>query len=243
MSDKESQNLEEAAQGIRMNTEFKAHLEMQLKNTHTAQMRKRSVGKKWLYLAACLCVGVIALSPLPVIAHQFIEIFFVRLSADRMVTDNIATETPEGTQATSVWFTVSSMAEAESALEMKLKEPTMPTRYTLESVSYRPAPLQVTLVYSRPGRSLIFSQGHKGWMSQTSVGVSATITSIQIRGVEGEYVEGLWTEDGEHLQWRNGTSFRRLRWQENEMQYEIFAVGGSDDTGDLDIVRLAESIR
>jgi hypothetical protein len=239
MNDQDFQHLDEVVQGITMNPDFKAHLEEQLREAYTAQHRQTRVNRRWLSLVAVLAVClIVSLSPLPVIAQQFFEIFFTRLPDD-----SIITTTPETPVTSTVWFTASSIAEAEAALGIALKTLTVPASYALERVSYRPAPLQITAVYSRPGRTLIFSQGETGWVTQTSVGASATITSIEVRGVEGEYVEGFWIEDGAKIHWHNGSAFRRIRWQESEMQYEIFAVGGSEDTDDLDVIALAENMR
>lgn len=239
MNDQDFQHLDEAVQGITMTPDFKAHLEGQLREAYAAQHRQPRVNRRWLSLVAALAVClIVGLSSLPVIAQQFLEMFFTRLSDDRIITT-----TPETLVTSAVWFTASSIAEAEAALNMNLKTLVVPPTYAIKSVSYTFAPLQVTVVYDRPGRVLIFTQGQVGWATEISVGASATITSIEIWGVEGEYVEGFWIEDGAKIQWHNGSAFRRIRWQESEMQYEIFAAGGSEDTDDLDVIALAENMR
>lgn len=239
MNEKDFKDLEDIAQGVKMNPNFKATLEAGLREDHALHTRKRRPNKRWFYPAAILALTIVfTLVPLSVLAQQIIATFFVRLSTDNTI--NTINETPA---TSSVWFEVGNIAEAETALGVNLSELTLPSSYTLEVVSYTSSPMQVTASYSGLGRNLVFTQGQIGWTTGSSVGSSATISQVDVLGTTGEYVEGFWINEGQTNQWRNNSPFRRLRWQSDEMQYEIFATGGSEDTDNLDLVLLAENLR
>ena len=76
------------------------------------------------------------------------------------------------------------------------------------------------------------------------VGSSARVQSVSINGVEGEYVEGVWTlEDGEAV-WKSYSYYlvmKNLIWQTDEMIFELGYMG--NHLTKMDLIGIAESVR
>jgi len=76
-----------------------------------------------------------------------------------------------------------------------------------------------------------------------SVGASAAVETVQIGGVNGEYVEGVWklTEDGPV--WVSDPYLKKLRWQANGMAFELLYMGPPDSMTKADLIAVAESLK
>lgn len=73
------------------------------------------------------------------------------------------------------------------------------------------------------------------------VGTSASVQDVQIQGVPGEYAEGVWvlTGNGRAI-WQDDPHLKTIRWQKDEMAFEIVYMGTDMDKDQL--VALAESM-
>ena len=111
------------------------------------------------------------------------------------------------------------------------------------------------LNYTSPGPMLRISQRRVSSEYQ-SVGVSATVETVTIGEVTGEYVSGAWTVPKTETitptstiqaNWNPDANFQLLRWQENDILYEIISGGGSpDEVGYLtknQLINLAENLQ
>jgi hypothetical protein len=85
------------------------------------------------------------------------------------------------------------------------------------------------------------------------VGASATIETVQIGDITGEYVEGVWStgeyvdgvwlpdSDNEGIHWVALPDLKLLRWQANGMSFELMFLGSSITKSDMIVI--AESMR
>jgi hypothetical protein len=239
MSHDDFKYLEQIAKEIKATPDFKETLEKQLREAHTSNSNPKWRNRRLAYAVAGIgFIFLVFLSPLSTVAQQVLETFFRQLS-----TDTTPLSLTEISPSSLVWIEVSNIETVESELNITLKKLNPPSAYILQSVTYTSSPLQVIAEYSTAGRNLIFTQSEIGWTTDDSVGSSAIINQVDVLGTTGEYVEGFWVDEEDRNQWSNNTPFRRLRWQMDEMQYEIFAMGGSADTDNLDLVTLAETLR
>jgi hypothetical protein len=73
------------------------------------------------------------------------------------------------------------------------------------------------------------------------VGPSASVQSIDIGNVKGEYAEGVWelTESG--AIWRDNPYLKTIRWQKNEIAFELIYMGMKHEK--VDLIRVAESLK
>lgn len=72
------------------------------------------------------------------------------------------------------------------------------------------------------------------------VGASASVQSVQIGDVTGEYAEGVWELTDNGPVWRDDPYLKTLRWQKDGMAFEIVAMG--TELGKDDLVALAASM-
>jgi hypothetical protein len=130
---------------------------------------------------------------------------------------------------------------------------------TLTGAQYDPKSQAVSMRYIGGGALLLFTQRPHGIVEEyTSVGASAPIFTVKVRGVDGEYVEGGWrvlTDNEEPsftaiprkevkvgVLWDPELPQRILRWKEEDLLFEILLTG-SHDLEKSDILKIAESIK
>ena len=92
----------------------------------------------------------------------------------------------------------------------------------------------VTLRYLLDGRPLYFTQRRLGQVEEfASIGASAPVESVTLRGVDGEYAPGGWRVSAEELRepqptlelvWDAALPQHTLRWEQNQYVYEILVV-------------------
>lgn len=153
------------------------------------------------------------------------------------------------------------VAEAAQIAGVDLKEPqSLPPEYTLVGAHVNEARGAVTLNYHTESGMVL-------WITQRSVGVEyqrisvqALVERVNVGGFEGEYVEGGWTtrQPAESsptpaltvtLQavWDPQANIHFLRWQENDILYELFFSGADPDLpgylGKDEMIAIAESLR
>lgn len=76
----------------------------------------------------------------------------------------------------------------------------------------------------------------------TLVGADAFIQEVSISGIYGEYVEGVWKYTDEGVVWESDPFIKRIRWQADEMAFELMFMGPPDMLLVEDMVKIAESI-
>lgn len=150
--------------------------------------------------------------------------------------------------------------EAEDIAGMRLKRiPLSVHDLTFNGARYDPDLKAVTMRYELDNAIILFTQRpFKNIKEYTSVGASAPVESLYVRGVEGEFVEGGWKILPENLEkptdmtpdsdsnlaviWDPDLPQRILRWQEDNTQFEIL-VTGTHNLGKSDIIKIADSIQ
>jgi hypothetical protein len=73
------------------------------------------------------------------------------------------------------------------------------------------------------------------------VGASASVQSVQIQGVHGEYAEGVWVLTDKGAFWRDDPLLKTIRWQKDGMAFELIYMGS--EMGKENLVAIAESMK
>lgn len=142
--------------------------------------------------------------------------------------------------------------EAESLAGFPIAQPTwLPDNFEFEKAVYDLERNIVTLMYYYGGNInnalglKLEPRSDQGTCYLCSiVGTSARVQSVSINGVEGEYVEGVWTLDDGAAVWKSYsyyTVMKRLIWQTDEMTFELSYMGNT--LVKKDIIAVAESVR
>ena len=137
----------------------------------------------------------------------------------------------------------------------------LPEGISFTGAQYNPNLHAVTLRYAGARRTLLFTQHPVGDITEyATVGASAPVEIVIVRGVPGEFVTGGWmaTDANDRIQataapgtqvslgvyWDPTLPQRILRWQEGNILYEILSTKTAQGiTIDKDIlIKLAESI-
>jgi len=137
----------------------------------------------------------------------------------------------------------------------------LPEGITLTGAQYNPNLHAVTLRYAGTRRTLLFTQHPVGDITEyATVGASAPVEMVIVRGVPGEFVTGGWiaTDANDRIQataapgtqvslgvyWDPTLPQRILRWQEGNILYEILSTKTAQGiTIDKDeLIAMAESI-
>jgi len=76
------------------------------------------------------------------------------------------------------------------------------------------------------------------------VGAGASVETVQVGGMTGEYVIGVWEADNAgNWIWRHDPYLQRLRWQKGDMAFEILYMGPPEQVVKADLIAIAESMR
>jgi hypothetical protein len=153
-----------------------------------------------------------------------------------------------------------SISEAQDLAGFPLKKiPLTIYGLTLTGAQYDPSSQAVSMRYVSGDALLFLTQRPHGVVEEyTSVGASAPIFTVRVRGVDGEYVEGGWRVLSNNEEssitaipnrevilgvvWDPELPQRILRWKEEHHLYEILLTG-SHDLEISDILEIAESIK
>ncbi len=76
-----------------------------------------------------------------------------------------------------------------------------------------------------------------------SVGENASVETVQIGNVNGEYVQGVWNLTDNGPVWENNPFLQRLRWQIDGVAYELLFMGNPDFLTKEDLVKIANSLK
>lgn len=221
--------------------EFLDELEAKLRARHRALQPRRVV--RWRAAAAVLILLFAASLLIPSVrsfAQGTVEDLFERAESDTLPAGELSISND----------TRNFDPEDDARTTVQMRVPArIPTGFELDSVTVSPDGTAVTQQYKRPGRFLIISQTTQEVpVNYDLIGASAEIVPVTINGIEGAYVEGVWgaRNPGDDFRWMPDASFRRLRWVDGDVSYEIFSMGGSPGhAGYLsmeDMIELAESL-
>jgi hypothetical protein len=75
------------------------------------------------------------------------------------------------------------------------------------------------------------------------VGASAEVETVQIGSVTGEYVVGVWKLTDNGPVWESDPYLQTMRWQANDMAFELVYMGTPDSITKADLIAIAESIK
>jgi hypothetical protein len=185
--------------------------------------------------------ATLTIPPLRAIAQEVIDTLFNRSETNQ--------ETIEfGTYGIHqlVPFYFGSVEQAQEKVDFEIHAPSLlPDDLMLRIVNYSPEENLISLSYGdagvayiNPDLSVFMGPVKNGWSSQSyfSIGASADIVSVQFSGISGqvtgEFVQGFWLIPPEQWvnkvtpidgEWESNLPLCRLRWQENDMLYEIWS--------------------
>jgi len=206
-----------------------------------------------------LIVLTLTIPSLRVTAKQFLN-FFLPESTDQSSIPFLVpfSGTPQDVN-TPGYFDLS-LSEAELKVNFKLKTISqVPKGVSVEGVNYDPSLDSITIKYRGENFLISFTQRQTGKILEyQSIGASASVEKVQVRGVEGEYVTGGWRFSSDYqnaaedatpglqgtvkIYWDVNLQQQMLRWIEGEMQYEII-YHGDGQFGKNGLIQLANSIQ
>jgi hypothetical protein len=76
-----------------------------------------------------------------------------------------------------------------------------------------------------------------------AVGASAAVETVQINSGSGEYVEGVWKLTEKGPIWESDPYLKTLRWQVNQMAFELLYMGPPESVSKADMIAIAQSIQ
>ena len=218
-----------------------------------------------------LVIATLTIPPLRAIAQEVIDTLFNRKDTD----EETVQLGPRGI-IDLVPYYYGTVEQAEAKAGFDIRAPTLlPDDLILRVVNYSPEEQLVTLGYSRPDTALLNSRLSvlmgpvtNGWSDHPflAVGASADVIPVQFAGadgqVTGEFVKGFWMTSPSApaltfeatptaVEWDSDLPVCRLRWQEDDMVYEIWSglwlrQQREHDSCPLDqqeLVAIAESMR
>jgi hypothetical protein len=153
------------------------------------------------------------------------------------------------TEANSDPYPIKSIAEATDLAGYDLLVPSQEavTGFQFNGATYDPKNKMVSLFYANTaGEGFMISEQPLGapediYPLQGVVGASAPIEEIEIGGLKGEYIEGVWELTDNGPIWRSEPFLKTLRWKTDRLFIEI-VYQGSELTKE-DLVRFAESMK
>jgi hypothetical protein len=153
-----------------------------------------------------------------------------------------------------------SLDEAQNKAGYPLKTiAVLPDNLAFSGAHFDPSLKAAALRYTNGTDTLVFSQHPLGnnITEYFSIGASATVEPVQVRGVQGEFVSGSWrlessqpaiqetsfpgTEANLGLYWDASLPQHILRWQENGMAFELLCTG--ETIGKTKLIEIADSIQ
>lgn len=212
-----------------------------------------------ILLFLVLALGIINTSNFIVIAQQIAK-YILPAESDQLYLPFANSVTISPTASETLDDFPLNQEEVQDLAVIKLKRiPLSKNNLIFNGARYDPSLEAVTMRYELDKALILFTQRSLNSIDEyTSVGASAPIESIRVRGVVGEYVEGGWKILPEYSEssptvspynnsnltviWDPDLPQRILRWQEDNIVFEIL-VTGIHSLEKSDIVKIAESIR
>jgi hypothetical protein len=205
-------------------------------------MTRRAAAISLTALAALVLFGFVLFAPnLEAVARRL----FTFLRAAPTDTLEITSQTSRLQRYSDPGYFDLSLEQAEAAAGFKpLEIPESVGQTEFSGAHYDPELNAITLRYLHEGYPLYFTQRPLGQVEEfATIGASAPVESVSLRGVEGEYVQGGWRAGAEALQapqptlelvWDPDLPQHTLRWEQDRSVYEILAV----DNQQMDKTRL-----
>jgi len=152
-----------------------------------------------------------------------------------------------------------SLEQAQKEAGYPLKTINLPPDNMVFTGAHVDSSLQAaSLRYTNGKENMIFTQRPLGMVEEySSIGASATVEPVQVRGVQGEFVSGGWrqqdnqasiketslpgTQTNLGLYWDAGFPQHILRWQEGGMAFEMIYTG--EKIGKAQMIEIANSIK
>ncbi|GIV81173.1 MAG: hypothetical protein KatS3mg051_0527 [Anaerolineae bacterium] len=114
----------------------------------------------------------------------------------------------------------------------------LPTGLQIVSAGVNPGSVSVT--YSDGQATLILLQGTKS-ESPFYVGAGASVETVLVDGVTGEYVRGGWRQVDDDVVWDNTLPESLLFWEKNGIRYGLLVQAGEIPKETL--IQIADSLR
>jgi hypothetical protein len=274
LSPDETQLADELAQvagHIKPDTQFSSNLEARLLHpnpivSHSVNWWTRGVRIASIAVAVfvILVITTLTIPPLRTIAQEVIDSLFNRVTSDQETV-----ELGERGIIQLVPYFFGTVEEAEAKAGFDIRAPTLlPEGLTLHDVTYSPEEQLVSLNYFTGTLQVLQGPLENGWSDNPvlSVGASADVIPVEFSGanqtVTAEFVKGFWKDISVEAQfvlspsdeatlfdmeWRSDSPICRLRWQENDMLYELWSWGGrfgdACQLGMEELVDIAESMQ
>jgi hypothetical protein len=210
-------------------------------------------------LLAFIIIGTMASPALRTVAQQLMH-FFIPAKENRISVQVTMPSPGEAGSFESADYFSLNLSQAQNLASFPIREiAELPSGYTFSGAHFDPTLNAVALRYADHGSFLVLTQRPSDEVEEySSVGASAAVATVEVRGVQGEYVTGGWrvarqesarietavpgTQVSLDAYWDPSLPQETLRWQEAGMVYEIRAAG--PDRPNLDeLIKMADSIR
>jgi hypothetical protein len=212
-----------------------------------------------VFLLAFIIIGTLASPTLRAFAEQLMH-FFVPSQEDHIsVQVTIPFPGRPGSFESPDYFSLD-LSEAQKLAGFPIQQiGRLPSGYAFSGAHFDPNLKAVSSRYSKDSSFLVFTQRPSGKVQEYfSVGASAAVKTVEVRGIQGEYVTGGWrvspqesarietavpgTQVSLAAHWDPSLPQDTLRWQERGMIYEIRAAGTGRPNLD-ELLEMAGSIR
>lgn len=123
----------------------------------------------------------------------------------------------------------------------------LPEGFELAGASFDWGTKIVSLIYHFDGEnSLTINQEPinkaEGCDLCMEIGPDTSVSAVQIGDLEGDYAKGGWTEDNGNRYWTSNPDLQTLRWQSNEMAFDLQFQGNPDQISQSDLVEIAKNL-
>lgn len=205
-------------------------------------------------LALLILAGLVYLTPQGQAWAQEALRFFTRSGSDTLPIQSWqltplptpGTPTPDPASILDVHQTV---GEVEQLAGFKVLQPTrVPDVLSLVGASYQPDHTIARVFYRDPDSNSLVLEQEPFQRSEDcalcgTVGASASVETVKIGVVSGEYVEGVWKLTDKGPVWESDPFQKTLRWQVNNTAFEIRYMGIPDSLTKADLIAIAESVK
>jgi hypothetical protein len=225
---------------------------------HPATLRRQALVLAAFCLLLVFLTSIFTSMPLKAVAQQLAFFFWPEPKDRLIIRTNLPTPDHPGILGPIESFTLDpSEAQSLAGFDILQISP-IPTDLTLRGAYYDPDSHAVTLLYEGAGYLLYLTQRQLDETTQAylSIGASAIVEPVQVRGVHGEYVTGGWktanntpqltSEPGPqatlNVYWDPLLPKYTLLWKEGDIYYILRSLGESGPTRN-ELVTLAENLK
>jgi hypothetical protein len=237
---------------LRESSRFSQHQETFM-NARTTKMRILRAAVLTL-ITVFLAGGLILVTPQGQAWAQSLIHFFTRSESDTLPVQpwqltplpTPGTPTPD---PSSILDVHQSVAEVEQLAGYPVVKPGwLPDSLSLVGASYQPDQRIVRIFYRTVDTNgMVLKQApiqnNTDCDLCNKVGASASVETVQIGSAAGEYVEGVWKLTDQGPVWEPDPYQKTLRWQANQMAFELVYMGQPETVTKADLVAIAESVK